>query len=394
MKNIIILSSIGLYYDNTAAITRMNNYAKALSTIKDNRIFLLSRKYFNHKVEVVAVEENIFTFSRRENIPENKGIIGTLSFIRWVRGFIKSLKGKVVILYYPSMDIVLEFCFLFFLRRLNGVHSYCEVNEVRKYASNLQKNTFLNFVKRNIFKLSENTTRFYDGLICISSNIKGYFNNKNRNIIVIPILSDCDNKVISFDKKYCSDKLNKRFLFLFTGSVSIEKENLNELIRGFSLLKDKYNNWECHLYGTIMDSDRLKLKKIVELYGLEEFIYYKGNVDHSKIYDLQSNADCLLLTRTNNLQNYYGFSTKLSEYAVSGTPVILTNTGVVGDYFYDGYNCLMPDEATGECFCMKFVELLNLSNEKKRNIVVNAFLTAEKHFSWKKYCADLDNFLI
>ena len=126
---------------------------------------------------------------------------------------------------------------------------------------------------------------------------------------------------------------------------------------------------------------------------MKDKILYLGKLQHSEVDGVLSTAGALLLSRSNNKQNYYGFSTKLSEYAVSGTPIIMTNTGVVADYFQDGVTCLMCEGYDRNAFKRKFDELAQMSVTEKQQMSESAYKVAQNHFDYRLYSETLMNFL-
>ena len=132
---------------------------------------------------------------------------------------------------------------------------------------------------------------------------------------------------------------------------------------------------------------------LLDILNLSSKVRLMGEVEHTKIADVLSSADCLILPRRNTKQNFYGFSTKLSEYAVSGTPIILTDTGVVFDYFTDGVDCLKVKGYEAKDFCEQMRRFVSMSAEEKSELAQNAFNTANSYFNWKMYSDILTNFL-
>ena len=381
MKRIIIVSQGNLAYGNTAASARMKNYAQALALVKSNIVYLISYKEFNN--QLIELHKNIYAFNKN-NSKQNK--ISITTFFLFLNRFIKSIKEEVVIIYYPVFNPTFEFFTLIFFKLINKRQIYCEINEIRKYDSTLNTKGIRGFIIKCIFALLENTARLYNGLICISDNIAKYYESKNKNIIVIPILSDNN-------RPFCFKHVNNSLIFAFTGSVSFEKENLYEVFLGFEMLKREYSRFQFNLYGPISKNDKIKFDNLVKKLDLSNNVFYRGVLPHSEIYNVLQNADCLLLTRKNSLQNFYGFSTKLSEYAVSGTPVLLTNTGVIEQFFKDGYNCLMTNGYSAKDFYIKFKEFIIMNNDEKEAIAYNAYETSLKYFCWENYSEKIDSFL-
>ena len=362
-----------LYYGNTAAVARMNNYARALA-LADVNVYLVSTYALATRQDWIEVEPRIFTLPK-DCITSGKGynLFYVLSLVSKLKTRVESIKGELVIFNYSNTSsLLLDFVLLLFYNKMFCI--WGEVNEVRKYASSSGK-TIRGRVYSNVL---EKTYRHYKGLVFISKNIQEYYASKARKSVVVPILSDCDLPLV------CSKGLDTLDI-VFVGTVSYAKENLEELFEGFLLFSKDHPDARLHLYGSMTGSNQKRLEEFVVRTNTAKTIQYHGVIPHEKVREVLSSAGALVLPRTNNKQNYYGFSTKLSEYAVSGAPIIMTNTGVVADYFKDKDNCLMCDGYDRESFRKKLEELSQMSHDEKQQMAENAYIVAKKWFDYKMY---------
>ena len=372
MKSVVILSTVDLYYGNTAAAARMNLYARAMA-LAGIDVYLLSTDALDKGKKWIEVAPHIYT------LPENRGMAGKgynlfylLRLVHQIKNRVKAIKGEVVLLNYPSTSSILLDIFLLIFRGRFPV--FCEVNEVRRFASGS-----IGSMRDRIYcHILEKTYKYYNGVVFISRNIQEYYALKVCKSVVVPILSDCDQPLV------CSKGLDTLNI-VFVGTLSYAKENLEELFEGFLLFSKEHTEARLHLYGLITDSNKQRLEEFVAKTNMAKIIMYHGVIPHEKVREVLSSAGALILPRTNNKQNYYGFSTKLSEYAVSGTPIILTNTGVVADYFKDKKNCLMCDGYDREAFRKKFEELAQMTLADKQEIAKNAYTVAKKYFDYRVY---------
>ena len=380
MNSIVIFSTANLYYGNSAAVARMNNYARAMA-IANVDVYLLSTDSLNTNREWVEVEPHIHTLpSENVKIARFNNPFYVLGLIRKAKKRIKTIKGDVVLLNYPSTkSLLLDILLLLSCR---NYPMFCEVNEVRRYASGT-KSTIRN---RVFWSILEKTYKYYKGVVFISRNIQDYYASKVRKSVVVPVLSDCDH---DFAPSQGLDTLD----FVFVGTISFPKENLDELLNGFLLFIKDYPSAKLMLFGILDATNKKKLDDIIIKAKAYDNVIYKGMLPHTQVPHVLSSAGALILPRANNKQNYYGFSTKLSEYAVSGTPIILTNTGVMAEYFKDKENCLMCDGYDKEAFKKKFEELVDMSLIEKQKMVENAYMVAKNHFDYRIYSNVLVDFL-
>lgn len=389
-KVVIILSDMNVWNGNTAGVIRLNCYSKALSD-KNVKVILFSPINSLIVEELVEVEKRIYISSKRESKVKHNflpNVKRNYIFAKSLYNWVKKQKVRPVFLLYPSTNLSFEFFIFITLRVFYKVKVYYELNEIRKYGikTNSIKQFMIYPLRYILFSLNQLTMSFYSGLVCISRNIRTYAFRYNKNTVVIPILSYVNG--INKEKRFHKNP----FRILFTGSINVKKENLLEFVCALKKFEEKYTDWSFEMCGSIDDRNKDLICKYLKKYSLTEKVKILGNLSHSDSLRLQSEASLLILPRKNTLQNYYGFSTKLAEYAVSGTPILMTNTGVVGDYFKDNYNCYMVEGYTSDDFYNKLLYVINQSEEQHKRIVENAYKTAEEHFNYLNYSDALKQF--
>lgn len=372
MRSVVIISRADLYYGNTAAVARMNLYARALA-LAGVEVYLLSADSLDAKKEWVEVEPHIYALPKGGRKP-GKGFnpFYVMGLVRQIKKRAKALKGEVALLNYPSTSSLLLDMLL--LRFRGRFPVFCEVNEVRRFASgssgSMRNRIYCHFL--------EKTYKRYNGVVFISRNIQEYYASRVKRSVVVPILSDCDRPFVPSTGLDTQD-------VVFVGTVSFAKENLEALFEGFLAFTKSHPEARLHLYGTVTDANTSRLEAFLARTDAAGRILYHGPIPHEKVPGVLASAGVLVLPRTNIKQNYYGFSTKLSEYAVSGAPIILTDTGVVADYFRDKDSCLMCDGYDGEAFRKEFEEWAGMSRKQKWEMAGNAYSVAKRWFDYRLY---------
>jgi len=392
-KNLVILSDFNLFYGTEAGVSRMNNYAKAIARSEMVNVYLVSSLNFIEKEEMIQCGEGIYTSTEKKNITESKGfrrVWDNYLFAIKVNRWLKKLNDKTVILLYPSANSSFEFFLSLVLKILTSHKLFCEINEVRKTASFVNISSFSSilrwFVRYISFTINEFCWSFYDGLVCISSNIEAYARKYNKNTIIVPILSDFDGLNFTYNPH------KNGFVILFTGWVFLKKENLIEFLFALVELNKVHSDWTFNLCGNIQPADKKKLDEFIQNHNIDSKVHYLGIVSHMEAIEMQRSASLLVLPRDNQKQNYYGFSTKLSEYAVSGTPILMTNTGVASDFFSDGFNCYMVDGYNRQGFYNKLLTAISAECSDHEKIAKNAYNTAHSSFAYFRYTKVLTDF--
>lgn len=392
-KNLVILSDSNLFFGTSAGVARMNNYAKAITMSGMVNVYLVSSVNFREEEEMIQCGEGIFTSTEKKEVTSTKGfkrIKENFLFAYRVNRWRKKLNHDTVILLYPSVDSSFEFFLLFILKFLSSQKLYCEINEVRKSACFVNISSFSSVLRwlLNNFKytISEFCWSFYDGLVCISSIIESYARRFNKNTIIVPILSDFDGLEFTYNPH------KNGFKILFTGCVFIRKENLMEFLLALVDLDKVHSEWTFNMCGPTNPEDKKALQEFLSVHKIDSKVHYLGVLPHLEVVDMQRNASLLVLPRDNQKQNHYGFSTKLSEYAVSGTPILMTDTGVVSSFFTDNFNCYMVDGYNRQSFYDKLLTVISADRSEHQRIARNAYNTAHMSFAYFRYTELLTTF--
>lgn len=411
MKNIFIISTAKIYRGNTAGSLRMMHIAKSLA-FAGNYVYLCSANHFNisSRIRLTKIENNIFSVGEEKEHCDKlitklsyilKPILYFIYLIKLNNLLIKNRTNQVIYLY-PQTLISMDIACLILLKFFNRYKIYCDVNELRRaelesfHFSNNKlkrlKEVFFYIYRYLKFRLVEHLTIFYDGLIVISINLDNYFKRYNKNTIRIPILSNTEKKL--FSKSPIFD-INTSFKICFTGWISLEKEGFDILYHVLSSVKAIFNSIELHLYGPIRDHEKKKLLlDIPTILDIVENIKYHGIVEQEMIIPVMQKYHLLILPRPLNLQTYFGFSTKLSEYLISGVPALITDVSDNGLFVKDGHNGFIVKAGDPLEMENKLLYIINNYNKISDSIVNNAFNTSRRHFHYSNYSTKLSDFLI
>ena len=396
MKEVFIISTMQLFKGKTAGSQRILNIAKSLA-MGDAKVFLCSlTQISNGSLKLSEFYPNVYHLESRNNKKES--FLHLLHFLYSLNKFIKDRNSESVIYLYPTPRIFHDFVYLFYFKIIKRYKFYCEINELR--ATNLftlstPKNIlakfyfYLKFVFYFIvFKLNEIQVFFYDGIIVISRNLEEYFLGLSKKIIRIPIL--CDLSEINYEDQASTYQAGV-FKICFSGSIAVRKEGFDLLFEALSLVNQK-KNVELYLYGFIGDNDNYKLNFLIERYKIKSKVFYLGHIVPDKLTQEFRKYNLLILPRPLNKQTKYGFSTKLSEYLVSGVPVLVTDVSDNSFYIKDGYNgFIIPPGSLSE-MVRKIFDIIDNYNKYFYTVTTNAYKTAQENFDYKLFTSTLINF--
>lgn len=410
-QNVLIVTTIQIYKGNSAAASRLMNISRAL-VVKGVKVYLCSsvlRDNVNGK-KFNELSRNIFLVGdskqgRRRKL--NRMLYRFFKFLyisRYIQRLIilaNSLNGHKVFYLYPTGELVMDFIALLCIKKVNKFSLFYDANELRRaglynrvFSNNMLKkgydivSYFTDYIK---FCIEEILTKYYDGLIVISTNLEKYFKKYNNNLLRIPILSNSKENPFHKPPAY-SDR--ETFLICFAGMIILKKEGFNILYKALSVLKSNCKQFQLNLYGPICKEQKmLLLSDLPSKYGVKQNVVYHGVVDQSVLMEKLRTNHLLILPRPLNLQTKYGFSTKLSEYLVSGVPVLLTDVSDNSLYIKNGYNGFIVEPGDYKKMAEKIIYIITNYNDLKDIVSKNAYLTAEKYFNFHIYSDKLYNFL-
>ena len=137
-------------------------------------------------------------------------------------------------------------------------------------------------------------------------------------------------------KSECSNTIS------YCGTISIEKDGVDTLIKAFALISNKYPNHKLIIYGKCPKIHDLKLiRNLIIQHNLEKRVVLPGIVTYEEMPKCLKNSDVLVLARPNNLQARCGFPTKLGEYLLTENPVVVTAVGDIPRFLSNRFSALL-----------------------------------------------------
>lgn len=145
---------------------------------------------------------------------------------------------------------------------------------------------------------------------------------------------------IQFDKissgKYSDDLVPEGFVIGYTGSYAT-REGVGELIDAFESLEDDLSDLRLVLAGGRRGPNADFVEQRVTG-SLGDRVHEVEFIDHDDIPDFLASCDILCAPQWDTFAHRVAFSTKVCEYLASGTPVITTPVGDLGNILKDESN--------------------------------------------------------
>jgi glycosyltransferase involved in cell wall biosynthesis len=386
MKDVFIISTGDIVRGRMAGTQRVLKTAKSLAA-GNITVYLCSLIYINNDlIKTLELFPGIYSLESTDKSDNNSEHLTI--FLRAVNKFMKDKNSDKVIYLYPTTWVLKDFIYLLYFKVIKGYNFYCDINELR--STNVFSTTppagffskivfFLKSVRDLIsYKLSELQIPFYDGIVVISTSLEKYFSKYTKKIIRVPILCDVSeiktgNPPVQFNSGV--------FKICFTGTISCSKEGFDILFEALSMV-NREKKTELYLYGTVHDNDKEVIKKLIEINKLKERVFFMGNLDPDQLLSEFQKYHLLILPRPLIPQTKYGFSTKLSEYLISGIPVLVTDVSDNALYIKDSVNGYIVQPGSSEALADKILEIIENYNDNSPAIAQNSLQTALREFDY------------
>ena len=125
---------------------------------------------------------------------------------------------------------------------------------------------------------------------------------------------------------------------------------------------------------------------------MSDRVFIKGRVDYKEVPQILANATVLVTSQPNTKRAEGGFPTKMGEYMMSHTPMLVTDVGEIHEYVQDGITTFMVAPENPTAYAEKLIYILDHPDEAT-HVAENAYAYAIKNFSAKEVTKDLLHFL-
>lgn len=174
------------------------------------------------------------------------------------------------------------------------------------------------------------------------------------------------------------------FKICFAGYINCVKEGFDIVFEALYHV-NQIKNVELYLYGTLNENDSREINHLAETFMLQEKVFYMGNIEPADLLNEFTKYHLLIIPRPLNPQTKYGFSTKLSEYLISGVPVLVTDVSDNSVYIKDKSNGYIISPGSVKALEDKISEIIDNYNAESSVISHNAIRTAKEEFDYKLF---------
>lgn len=328
-----------------------------------------------------------FTCTYVTTKPSSHGFRSILEKIKMVRRTIKEIKRsnkeqKIDHLFLSFDSLLFFYSFVPFIRIL-GIKCVFIADEfpepIRQLKTDLPKWHYwaYRFIFRNVGKrvfMTKALQFFYDSKVSIKPTF-----------IMSSILEASRFKnverVVSSTPYLC-----------YMGNMQLAKDDVLTIIKAFGIISNEYSSLELRLYGTPNEQDKEKVEAQIKTLCLNGRARIMGRINYDQVPAVLSQASLLVTAQPNTKRAEGGFPTKMAEYMMSGSPMLVTDVGEIHLYVSDGVNTFMVPPQSPELYAEKLRYILNNPSVAEQ-VAKNAYDYAVRTFDSKYVTKELVRFL-
>lgn len=172
---------------------------------------------------------------------------------------------------------------------------------------------------------------------------------------------------VDFSRFSQLEKTSHNNSIAYCGTLGFKKDGVDLLIKAFAIFIKNHPDYHLSLYGRgENDSTITKLKDLCVELSIQDHVVFHGYTKYEEMPQALVNASILALSRPRNVQNTYGFPTKLGEYLATGNPVVVTSVGEIPLFIKDGINGFLSEPGNVYSFAEKLSQVADNYEEAKK----------------------------
>lgn len=230
--------------------------------------------------------------------------------------------------------------------------------------------------------------RFLDGRILMTRNLQKFYDKRAGEKPTFILNSIIDEKRF---ESVSRQPVEQKYI-CYMGNMQLAKDNVDNIIRAFSIISSSYPDYHLWLFGTPSEKDRKIIEDVIAETDMQDKVLIKGRIDYDQVPQVLANASILVTSQPVTTRAEGGFPTKMAEYMMSGTPMIVTDVGEICNYVTDGENAFVVEPCNPEAYANK-IRYIFSSSEIAEKVAQRANIDAMTNFSSKITLKQLIEFL-
>lgn len=178
----------------------------------------------------------------------------------------------------------------------------------------------------------------------------------------------------------------------YMGNMQLAKDDVATIVRAYGMIADIFPAYELRLYGTPNRHDKEIVESLIKSLNLSGRAKIMGRINYDEVPSVLTNASLLVTAQPDTKRAEGGFPTKMAEYMMSGTPMLVTDVGEIHLYVTDGENTFMVPPESPELYADK-IRFIIENPEVAKKVASNAYDYALQRFDSKSVTKHLVEFL-
>lgn len=230
--------------------------------------------------------------------------------------------------------------------------------------------------------------RYFSKRVLMTKALQDYYNRE-----ISPKPTFVLNSVLD-ETRFVSIKrqaVEKPYL-CYMGNMQLKKDNVDNIITAFSRIAKDFPQYELRLFGTPNSDDKAFIEDVIANTQMQNRVILKGRANYNDVPQILANAAILVTSQPDTIRAQGGFPTKMAEYMMSHTPMLVTDVGEIHEYVQDGNTTYMVSPENPEAYADKLRYILTHPDEAAR-VAGKAYDYAISHFTAKEVTKGLLSFL-
>lgn len=253
---------------------------------------------------------------------------------------------------------------------------------IRKYCkSRISKN------KARLYRLILSR---YTAYVSMTQNLLSFYQNlvKKPGIVVSSITDLSRFSSVKKQRKCICKQSEVKVVYM--GNMELSKDNVDNILYAFALLLKKGYKATLYLYGRPSNKDKTKLDGIIRRENIQGKVFF-SYATFNEVPNVLSAADILVSSQPVTVRADGGFPTKLGEYLMSETPVLLTDVGEISQYFKDNVHLFFAKPEHPTDFAERMAWIID-NYEEARSVALDGKQHIVSMYSHKAAGRNLHNF--
>jgi glycosyltransferase involved in cell wall biosynthesis len=181
-------------------------------------------------------------------------------------------------------------------------------------------------------------SRLCDGIFCISHYLVNYYKSigiKPQKLFLVPSTVDPERFLRAGEKPLPFPYIG------YFGGLTFDRDNVDLLIRSFSMISKNHPGLHLVLGGFCTDSEKRQIESLINELRLSDKIKLLKYLSRDEIINYILHSEILVMVRKDDMKAHASFPSKLTEYLASARPVISVNVGEIPVYMNDGTNTFL-----------------------------------------------------